>query len=93
MNAYQLVMSDGKTLRVEAQCAADAIANGLEIFRGRTVRRCFQGFSAQDKNFAGGGTEIDVPKHRALPESAGARKQRPVEDTAPFPFFNPQAKS
>jgi hypothetical protein len=88
MNAYNLVLSDGKHVRVEAQSAADAIAVGLNTYRGRRVEKCFQGFEGQSASYGViGGTHYDVSPHNALPETVEAKRERRTEDTKPFPFF------
>lgn len=64
MMIYSCVMSDGKTLLVDAENAADAMQDALEMNRGTTVKECYCG---NKEIKARGFIEYDIPKHCALP--------------------------
>jgi hypothetical protein len=88
MKPYNLELSDGKKLRVESASAAEAMERALWDYRGRTIRRIYEGFDAQDKRYPGGGVEHDVPLHAAIDEEAvKPSRLRPKDQTTTFPFF------
>lgn len=77
---YHFKLSDGREGNIEARTAADALANCLEAYRGRTVVELHWGGS--DAGSYSGIIKYEIPVHSALPEQRDYSPRKGLDNTA-----------
>jgi hypothetical protein len=90
MNAYNLVLSSGAKVRIEATSPVDAIDKALWSFRGQTVTWLYCGFDGQNTTVTQGcvgGLDYDIPRHEPIDLKAVETPRKPkAEQNQLFPF-------